>query len=104
MGNRIYAYTVVGKDTEPWERAHGDLLVRGQGLIKVGQTTKGTARARIKQQLGTAYPGLKGVQICPHTIPDPAIRVGYSCFWSLSCRWDQNSAEFRTGLKSGEKK
>ena len=72
MGNRIYAYTVVGKDTEPWERAHGDLLVRGQGLIKVGQTTKGTARARIKQQLGTAYPGLKGVQIL---LDEPALRA-----------------------------
>ncbi len=77
MGNRIYAYTVVGKDTEPWERAHGDLLVRGQGLIKVGQTTKGTARARIKQQLGTAYPGLKGVQIL---LDEPALRADGSGF------------------------
>ena len=52
MGNRIYAYTVVGKDAEPWQRTHGEQLHSGQGLIKVGQTTKGTARARIKQQLG----------------------------------------------------
>lgn len=63
MTNRIYAYTVVGKDTEPWERTEGSKLVPGAGLLKVGQTTKGTARARIKQQLNTAYPGLKGVTI-----------------------------------------
>jgi hypothetical protein len=40
-------------------------------LIKVGQTTKGTAPPRIKQQLGTAYPGLKGVQILLDE-PEPA--------------------------------
>lgn len=72
MGNRIYAYTVVGKDAEPWQRTHGEQLHSGQGLIKVGQTTKGTARARIKQQLGTAYPGLKGVQIL---LDEPALRA-----------------------------
>lgn len=63
MTNRIYIYTVVGKDTEPWERTEGSKLVTGAGLLKVGQTTKGTARARIRQQLNTAYPGLKGVSI-----------------------------------------
>ncbi|GAA1495171.1 GIY-YIG nuclease family protein [Paeniglutamicibacter kerguelensis] len=63
MTKRIYVYTVVGKDTEPWERTEGSTLVTGAGLLKVGQTAKGTARARIKQQLNTAYPGLKGVTI-----------------------------------------
>lgn len=63
MTNRIYVYTVVGKDAEPWERVQGSTMVTGAGLLKVGQTTKGTARARIKQQLNTAYPGLKGVSI-----------------------------------------
>lgn len=63
MTNRIYVYTVLGKDAEPWTRTEGDKLVEGTGLLKVGQTTKGTARARIKQQLNTAYPGLKGVDI-----------------------------------------
>ncbi|MAU82989.1 MAG: hypothetical protein CME34_14165 [Gordonia sp.] len=63
MTNRVYAYTVVGKDAEPWERADGQTLITGQGLIKVGETTKPSARARIKQQLNTAYPGLKGVNI-----------------------------------------
>lgn len=63
MSNRVYVYTVVGKDNEPWERTEGPALVKGTGLLKVGQTTKGTARARIKQQLNTAYPGLKGVSI-----------------------------------------
>jgi T5orf172 domain len=61
--NRIYAYTVVGKDGEPWERTIGQVHLTGEGLIKVGQTTKASARARIKQQLGTAYPNLDGVEI-----------------------------------------
>ncbi|MEJ9079322.1 GIY-YIG nuclease family protein [Gordonia malaquae] len=72
MTNRIYAYTVVGKDNEPWERSTGESLTTGCGLIKVGQTTKRTARARIKQQLGTAYPNLKGVQIL---LDEPAARA-----------------------------
>ncbi len=63
MTNRIYAYTVVGKDAEPWERVSGQTRITGAGLIKVGQTTKRTARERIKQQLGTAYPNLDGVDI-----------------------------------------
>ena len=63
MSNRLYVYTVIGKDAEPWERNFGSSLVTGTGLVKVGQTTKSTARARIRQQLGTAYPGLKGVTI-----------------------------------------
>ena len=40
MTNRIYAYTVVGKDAEPWERTVGQTRTTGTGLIKVGQTTK----------------------------------------------------------------
>ena len=72
MSNRIYVYTVVGKDAEPWERTEGSTLLTGAGLLKVGQTTKGTARARIKQQLNTAYPGLKGVSIL---LDDPATNV-----------------------------
>jgi hypothetical protein len=71
VSNRIYAYTVVGKDAEPWERVVGKERVTGEGLIKVGQTTKATARARIKQQLGTAYPDLAGVEIL---LDEPAIR------------------------------
>ena len=63
MSNRIYAYTVVGKDAEPWERVSGQTRTTGAGLIKVGQTSKATARERIKQQLGTAYPSLDGVEI-----------------------------------------
>lgn len=63
MSNRIYAYTVVGKGTEPWERIVGQGRITGEGLIKVGETTKSTAKARIKEQLGTAYPNLEGVKI-----------------------------------------
>ena len=71
MSNRIYAYTVVGKDAEPWERTVGQRLIAGEGLIKVGQTTKASARARIKQQLGTAYPNLDGVEIL---LDQPALK------------------------------
>lgn len=77
MSNRIYVYTVLGKDTEPWTRAEGTTLVDGAGLVKVGQTTKGTARARVKQQLNTAYPGLKGVSIL---LDEPATRADGSEF------------------------
>lgn len=72
MTNRIYVYTVVGKDTEPWERSEGSTLLTGNGLLKVGQTAKGNARARIRQQLNTAYPGLKGVSIL---LDEPATRA-----------------------------
>lgn len=72
MSNRIYVYTVLGKDSEPWTRTAGTTLVDGVGLLKVGQTTKGTARARVKQQLNTAYPGLKGVDIL---LDEPATRA-----------------------------
>ena len=73
MPNRIYAYTVVGKDAEPWERISGQTRTVGTGLIKVGQTTKRSARERIKQQLGTAYPNLEGVEIL---LDEPAAREG----------------------------
>ncbi len=63
MTKRVYAYTVVGKDREPWERVSGQTVTRGAGLLKVGETTRATARARIKEQLGTAYPNLDGVNI-----------------------------------------
>lgn len=60
---RIYAYTVPGKSSQGWSRTVGTTRQRGTGFIKVGETTKETAKARINQQLGTAYPGLKGVKI-----------------------------------------
>src|SRR4051794_29210226 len=60
---RIYAYTVPGKGDEPWIRTVGTTKTKGTGLIKVGETTKASAKERIKQQLGTAFPGLKGVEI-----------------------------------------
>lgn len=75
--NRIYAYTVVGKDAEPWERVSGQTRASGTGLIKVGQTTKRSARERIKQQLGTAYPNLDGVEIL---LDEPAAREDGSEF------------------------
>lgn len=75
--NRIYAYTVVGKDAEPWERVAGHTRTTGTGLIKVGETTKRTARERIKQQLGTAYPNLNGVEVL---LDEPAVRKDGSEF------------------------
>ncbi|KBZ60669.1 hypothetical protein K875_03616 [Mycobacterium [tuberculosis] TKK-01-0051] len=60
---RIYAYTLPGKDAQPWERAVGQKHIAGTGLIKVGDTTKTDVRKRIKQQLGTAYPNLEGVTL-----------------------------------------
>lgn len=59
----IYAYTVPGRRDQHWERTVGQTHTTGVGLIKVGETTKPTAFERIKQQLNTAYPGLKGVDI-----------------------------------------
>lgn len=59
----IYAYTVPGHRDQPWVRADGEIRTTGTGLVKVGETTKPTGRERIKQQLGTAYPGLDGVDI-----------------------------------------
>src|SRR3546814_18339710 len=99
MTRRIYAYTVIGKDAEPWRRKIGRALVEGAGLIKVGETTKSTARARIKQQLGTAYPDLEGVNILldePATREDgsqfgrPAERrVGKECVGLCRSRWSR---------------
>lgn len=63
MTRRIYAYTHSGKDSETWERTVGQTRATGTGLIKVGHTTRRSARERIKQQLGTAYPNLEGVTI-----------------------------------------
>lgn len=72
----IYAYTVPGKKDHPWERP-GTTLVNGTGLIKVGETTKLTAFERIKQQLNTAYPGLKGVDIL---LEEEAMRIDGTWF------------------------
>jgi hypothetical protein len=60
---RIYAYTLPGKDTVEWQRAAGQKLITGIGLIKVGETTKSKVLNRIKEQLGTAYPNLDGVDL-----------------------------------------
>src|SRR3546814_577006 len=92
MTRRIYAYTVIGKDAEPWRRKIGRALVEGAGLIKVGETTKSTARARIKQQLGTAYPDLEGVNIL---LDEPATREDGSQFGDR----DVHAALVAAGIK-----
>src|SRR4051794_14935077 len=58
---RIYVYRITNENGLPWERHVGSTKTAGTGLLKVGETTKPTARERIVQQLGTAYPGLVGV-------------------------------------------
>ncbi len=63
VSRRIYAYTLPGKDAHSWSRSVGGTQVTGTGLIKVGDTTKSDVLARIKQQLGTAYPHLEGVTL-----------------------------------------
>lgn len=63
VSRRIYAYTLPGKGSQPWERTVSATNVAGTGLIKVGETTKADVLERIKQQLGTAYPNLEGVTL-----------------------------------------
>lgn len=70
---RLYAYTVVGRDNAEWTRS--DKV--GAGVIKVGQTTRATARQRINEQIGTAFPGLNGVTIL---LDIPAVRADGSEF------------------------
>jgi len=60
---RVYVYRITNENGTPWERTVGQAHTTGTGLLKVGETTKPTARERIKQQLNTPYPGLKGVEI-----------------------------------------
>ncbi|MGW9111873.1 DEAD/DEAH box helicase [Microbacterium sp. NPDC055683] len=52
-----------GRNDVSWTRDAGNQVVSGVGLLKVGETTRSNARERIKQQLGTAFPGLVGVDI-----------------------------------------
>lgn len=92
MSNRIYAYTVVGKDAEPWERSVGQTRITGAGLIKVGQTTRASARARIKEQLGTAYPKLDGVEIL---LDEPAVKEDGADFTDH----DVHDALVKAGIK-----
>lgn len=72
MRSLIYAYTIAGKDAEPWERTVGKRRETGTGLVKVGQTTKAKAKTRIKQQLGTAYPNMEGVEILLEEVAERA--------------------------------
>lgn len=68
---RIYVYRITNENDVSWERHIGSTKARGTGLLKVGQTAKPTAKERIYQQLGTAYPGLGGVEIL---LDEPAQR------------------------------
>src|SRR3546814_10068293 len=96
MTRLIYAYTVIGKDAEPWRRKIGRALVEGAGLIKVGETTKSTARARIKQQLGTAYPDLEGVNIL---LDEPATREDGSQFGDRD-RSEEHTSELQSLMRT----
>jgi hypothetical protein len=74
---RIYAYTVIGRDAIEWARTVGQTRTQGSGLVKVGETTRATARQRVMEQLGTAYPELTGVDIL---LDEPARRSDGSQF------------------------
>lgn len=77
LNKRIYVYRISNENDIPWERTVGQAHTTGTGLLKVGETTKPTARERIKQQLNTAYPGLKGVEIL---LDEPAQRADGTWF------------------------
>lgn len=74
---RVYVYRITNENDVPWERTVGQTHTTGTGLLKVGETMKATARERIKQQLNTAYPGLKGVEIL---LDEPAQRADGTWF------------------------
>lgn len=63
LQKRIYVYRITNENDVAWERHVGETKNSGVGLLKVGETSKPTAKERIYQQLGTAYPGLVGVEI-----------------------------------------
>lgn len=64
MTNYIYAYTHEG-NAKPWRRPSGQ---KGDIWIKVGQT-KTPGIDRVRQQVGTAFPGLRGVDVLFHSEP-----------------------------------
>jgi hypothetical protein len=60
--NFIYAYTHTGH-AKAWQRSTGQ---KGNSLIKVGQTSK-PGMSRVREQLGTAFPDLNGVEVFFHS-------------------------------------
>lgn len=64
MTNYIYAYTHAG-NAKAWRRPNGH---QGDTWIKVGQTVN-PGIDRVRQQVGTAFPGLQGVSILFHSEP-----------------------------------
>lgn len=73
MTNFIYAYMHDG-NAKPWRRSTGAC---GDSWIKVGQTSN-PGIDRVRQQVGTAFPGLHGVDILFHS--EPASRPDGSDF------------------------
>lgn len=64
MTNYIYAYTHAG-NAKSWRRPNGQ---KGDSWIKVGQTVN-PGIDRVRQQVGTAFPGLQGVDVLFHSEP-----------------------------------
>ena len=64
MTNYIYAYTHEG-NARSWRRPTGQ---KGETWVKVGQTVN-PGIDRVRQHVGTAFPGLKGVNILFHSEP-----------------------------------
>ena len=67
---RVYVYTAPGYDTD-WTRTVGSVSTSGHGRFKVGWTSRGDVRIRVKEQTGTAHPDGAGVFI---HLDEPAVR------------------------------
>lgn len=67
---RIYAVTADGGRDVEWSRDVNGTIITGTGRIKVGDTTLGEGKQRVKQWAGTMFPGLAGVDILLDELAD----------------------------------
>ena len=74
---RIYAVTADGGRDIPWTRDVNGTMITGTGRIKVGDTTLGDGKQRVKQWAGTMFPGLAGVDIL---LDEPALKADGTYF------------------------
>lgn len=67
---RIYAVVADGGRDVKWTRDVNGTIITGVGRIKVGDTTLGEGKQRVKQWAGTMFPGLAGVDILLDELAD----------------------------------
>lgn len=67
---RVYAVTADGGRDVKWTRDVNGTIITGTGRIKVGDTTLGEGKQRVKQWAGTMFPGLAGVDILLDELAD----------------------------------